>query len=188
MPPIPRQLAALLLFLLLSPTLTGKEVKVVDGDTVYVLDAAKTQHKIRLAGIDAPERKQPYGRKSKDYLLEFVAGEVVEVEWNKRDRYKRIVGKIIHGGRDVNLAMVRAGLAWWYRRYAREQSPADRGLYEAAEDRARAEGVGFGAGGALGLAAPARASWEVRRGLSVWVRAGLYREAWGAVLREVERE
>ena len=149
MPPIPRQLAALLLSLLLSPTLpadthTGKVVKVVDGDTVYVLDATETQHKIRLAGIDAPERKQPYGRKSKDYLLQFVAGEVVEVEWNKWDRYKRVVGKISYDGRDVNLAMVRAGLAWWYRKYAREQSLADRGLYEAAEDRARSEGWGCG--------------------------------------------
>ncbi len=131
-----RHPAATLLFALLLPpalpadTLIGKVVKVVDGDTVHVLDAAKTRHKIRLAGIDAPERKQPFGRKSKDYLLGLVAGELVEVEWNKRDKYKRIVGKIIHDGRDVNLAMVRAGLAWWYRKYAREQSAADQVLYE----------------------------------------------------------
>ena len=160
--PISRHLSALLLALFLSPalpadTLTGKVVKVVDGDTVYILDAAKTQHKIRLAGIDAPERKQPYGRKSKDYLLGLVAGELVEVEWSKRDRYQRIVGKIIHDGRDVNLAMVRAGLAWWYRKYEREQSPADRVLYETAEDRARGEGVGLWADPSL------MAPWEWRK-------------------------
>jgi endonuclease YncB( thermonuclease family) len=141
-------LAAFILTLLLSPTafaetLTGKVVKVTDGDTVQVLDASKRLYKIRLSGIDAPETGQAYGRKAKAYLLQLVARKRVQVEWNKRDRYKRIVGKIIHDGRDVNLAMVRAGLAWWYRKYAREQSPADRRLYEAAEDRARADRVGL---------------------------------------------
>jgi len=144
----PPRLAALLLALSLSPalsadTLTGKVVRVVDGDTLYVLDADKTQHKIRLAGIDAPEQGQPFGTKAKEALLDLVAGKVVEVDWQKRDRYKRIVGKVIHDGRDVNLAMVRSGLAWWYRKYADEQSRADRQIYEAAEDRARAERQGL---------------------------------------------
>jgi len=142
------RLAALLLALSLSPalsadTLTGKVVRVVDGDTLYVLDADKTQHKIRLAGIDAPEQGQPFGTKAKEALLDLVAGKVVDVDWQKRDRYKRIVGKVIHDGRDVNLAMVRSGLAWWYRKYADEQSRADRQIYEAAEDRARAERQGL---------------------------------------------
>ncbi len=103
-------------------------VKVVDGDTVYILDASKARHKIRLAGIDAPERRQAFGTKSKESLRDLVAGEVIDVEWHKRDRYKRIVGKIIHAGSDVNLAMVNAGYAWFYRKYAREQSPADQVL------------------------------------------------------------
>jgi len=148
MSPILPRLAALLLAFSLSPalsadTLTGKVVRVVDGDTLYVLDADKTQHKIRLSGIDAPEQGQPFGTKAKESLLDLVAGKVVEVDWQKRDRYKRIVGKVIHDGRDVNLAMVRSGLAWWYRKYADEQSRADRQIYEAAEDRARAERQGL---------------------------------------------
>ncbi len=73
----------------------------------------------------------------KKHLTDLVAGQTVEVDWNKRDRYKRIVGKIVHQGQDINLAMVRAGMAWWYRRYAREQNAADRVLYEAAEKDAR---------------------------------------------------
>ena len=118
-------------------------VRVIDGDTVVVLDTTKEQHRIRLAGIDAPERKQPFGTKSKEYLSDTVAGEEVVVDWHKLDRYHRIVGKIIFDGRDVDLAMVRAGLAWWYRKYADEQSPADRVLYEAAEAKARSERIGL---------------------------------------------
>jgi endonuclease YncB( thermonuclease family) len=63
-----------------------------------------------LAGIDAPERKQPFGRKSKQYLAAQIAGQEVSVDWHKLDRYHRIVGKIIHDGKDVDLAMVRAGV------------------------------------------------------------------------------
>ncbi len=138
-----------LLLILLYPcggtaeTLTGKVVRIVDGDTLVVLDATMTQHKIRLSGIDAPEAKQPFGQKSKENLSHLVAGKEVEVDWSKRDRYQRIVGKIIFDGQDVNLAQVRAGLAWWYRKYGSEQSPVDRQLYEAAEDQARAERVGL---------------------------------------------
>ncbi len=132
--PVPALYPYFAALLLLSPvlpadTLTGTVVKVVDdGDTVYILDASKARYKIRLAGIDAPERRQAFGTKSKEYLRDLVAGEVIDVEWHKRDRYKRIVGKIIHAGSDVNLAMVNAGYAWFYRKYAREQSPADQVL------------------------------------------------------------
>lgn len=122
--------------------ISGRVVKVV-GDTVYVLDASREQHKIRLSGIDTPEKKQPFGRKAKEHLSGLVAGQGVVVEWKKRDRYGRVVGKIIHDDRDVNLAMVRAGLAWWYWKYAGEQSPVDRQLYEAAEERARSEKRGL---------------------------------------------
>lgn len=124
-----------LLLLLLCPLLVsaevliGKVVKITDGDTLVVLDATHTQHKIRLAGIDAPEANQAFGQKSKEQLSGLVAGQEVEVEWQKRDRYQRILGKIIAAGQDVNLVQVRMGMAWWYRKYAGEQSPVDRLLY-----------------------------------------------------------
>ncbi len=126
-----------------AETLIGKVVRITDGDTLVILDATQTQHKIRLAGIDAPESKQPFGQKSKERLSQSVAGQQVAVDWSKRDRYDRIIGKIIYDGKDVNLAQIRTGLAWWYRKYAQEQSPVDRQLYEAAEDRARADQVGL---------------------------------------------
>ena len=142
-----RVTSGLLFFLFLLPavadTLQGRVVRVIDGDTVVVLDAGKEQHRVRLAGIDAPERKQPFGQKSKQYLAFQIAGQDVVVDWHKHDRYHRIVGKIIHDGQDVDLGMVRAGLAWWYRKYAHEQSPADRVLYEDAENKARAQRRGL---------------------------------------------
>ncbi len=97
-------------FLLLLPltgavadSLTGKVVKITDGDTVYVLDANYQEHKIRLAGVDAPERKQAYGLASRKHLASMVAGKQVTVEYEKRDRYGRIVGKVLLDGIDACL-------------------------------------------------------------------------------------
>lgn len=120
-----------------SAELKGRVVVVVDGDTLVVLDSSNTQHKIRLAGIDCPERKQPWGQRAKQALSDQVFNNQVTVEWDKVDRYGRTVGKILTDDRDVNLALVRDGMCWWYRKYAGEQSPVDRGLYEAAETAAR---------------------------------------------------
>ncbi len=126
-----------------ADTLNGKVVKITDGDTLVVLDNTMTQHKIRLSGIDAPETSQPFGQRSKEALSALVAGQQVEVDWHKRDRYQRIVGKVIARGKDVNLAQVRSGMAWWYRKYANEQSRVDQGLYEVAEAKAMKDRVGL---------------------------------------------
>jgi endonuclease YncB( thermonuclease family) len=112
-------------------------VSVADGDTITVLDNSNTQHKIRLSGIDAPERAQPFGRKSREQLAELVAGKSVEVETDKTDRFGRSVGKVVLSGRDINLAMVVSGLAWHYKAFAKEQGAADRLLYADAEAEAR---------------------------------------------------
>ncbi len=77
-----------------ADTLTGKVVKITDGDTLTILDANYKEHKIRLAGIDAPERKQAYGLASRKHLASIVAGKQVRVEYQKRDRYGRIVEKV----------------------------------------------------------------------------------------------
>ncbi len=87
-----------------ADTLTGKVVKVADGDSITVLDSTNTQHRIRLQGIDAPERKQAFGNASRKHLAILVTGKTVTVQWNKRDRYRRIVGFVIVDGQDVNLA------------------------------------------------------------------------------------
>jgi len=116
----------------------GRVVAVQDGDTVTILDAARVQHRVRIAGIDAPEKSQAFGEVSKQSLARLVHGRHVEAHCPKRDRFGREVCSVFLGARDVGLEQVRSGYAWWYREYAREQTPADRGTYEAAETDARA--------------------------------------------------
>lgn len=123
--------------------IVGKVVSVADGDTVTVLDANNQQHKIRLSGIDAPERAQPFGRQAKEHLATLVAGAQVTVETSKIDRYGRSIGKVFAQSRDINLAMVAAGLAWHYKLYENEQPTADRPLYSAAESMARDQRLGL---------------------------------------------
>lgn len=86
----------------------GKVVKVVDGDTAYVLDASNTQHKIRFAGMDAPERGQAYGKKATNTLKGWIAAETVCVDYSKTDRWGRKIGTILHNNKNINLAMVQA--------------------------------------------------------------------------------
>jgi endonuclease YncB( thermonuclease family) len=115
----------------------GRVVAVQDGDTVTILDAARVQHRVRIAGIDAPEKSQAYGEASKQSLARLVHGRHVEARCPKRDRFGREVCSVFLGTRDVGLEQVRGGYAWWYREYAREQTPDDRATYEAAETDAR---------------------------------------------------
>ena len=126
-----------------AETITGLVVGIADGDTITVLDTDKVQHKIRLAGIDAPEKKQAFGNRSKESLSALAFDKTVNVETSKRDRYGRQIGKVLVNGQDVNLVQVERGMAWFYRQYQREQSPNDRRLYEAAEDAAKAEKRGL---------------------------------------------
>jgi endonuclease YncB( thermonuclease family) len=117
--------------------LSGRVVGVADGDTVTVLDASFVQHKIRVSGIDAPEKGQPFGARSKQHLSSLAMGRQVLVHWRKTDRYGRIVGLVEVNGNDAGLEQVRSGLAWHYRAYAREQSPEQQQTYASAEQEAR---------------------------------------------------
>ena len=120
-----------------ADVISGRIVAISDGDTVTLLDSTKQQHKIRLAGIDAPEKKQSFGQRSKQNLSELVFNKDVEADCVKVDRYKREVCKITVNGTDANLEQIKAGLAWWYRSYAKDQSKADRATYAAAEQEAK---------------------------------------------------
>lgn len=127
-----------------SDTLQGHVVGITDGDTITLLDSTKTQHKIRVAGIDAPEKKQPFGQHSKEFLSDLAFDKDLTIEWAKKDHYGRIVGKLINKqGRDLNLEQVKSGMAWHYKKYEKEQSPEDRRLYAAAEEAAKGKRVGL---------------------------------------------
>jgi len=118
-------------------TLTGKVVGVHDGDTLTVLDAASVQHKVRLQGIDAPERGQPFGTVARERLAALTMGQTVTVETLGQDRYGRTLGRIVIEGQDVNRQMVLDGLAWHYVRYSKAEA------LTAAEREARAAGRGL---------------------------------------------
>jgi endonuclease YncB( thermonuclease family) len=126
-----------------AATLTGKVVGVSDGDTITVLDDQKVQHKIRLAGIDAPEKKQAFGQVSKDHLAKQVFSKFVTVDYSKSDKYGRLVGKILLDGQDVNIRQLQTGLAWHYKKYEAEQPPEDRVTYARAEQVAQDRRVGL---------------------------------------------
>ncbi len=152
-------LFVMLSFSLFSGEIAGRVVRVADGDTITILvsggtnpvasepvgsrvprdrtSPAVTQHKIRLQGIDAPEKSQAFGNASRKHLSSLVAGKNVSVKYTKRDKYGRILGTVFADGKDVNLEMLKAGLAWHYKRF--DSTPA----YAQAEAAARAARLGL---------------------------------------------
>jgi len=107
--------------LLQAQTLQGKVVHIADGDTLTIL-VDHEQVKIRLAEVDAPESHQDYGQRAKQVLGQLVFGKEVLVDDEGKDRYGRTIGHVHLGSLDVNSEMVRAGYAWVYVKYARDQS------------------------------------------------------------------
>ena len=133
---------------LCAATLVGRVVAVSDGDTITVLDADAKQHRVRLEGIDAPERGQAFHDRSRQNLAAMVQGRPVSVEWTKRDRYGRVVGRVFADGHDVNLLQIEMGYAWHFKPYAKEQEAQAREAYAAAEEEARAVARGLWSGAA----------------------------------------
>lgn len=131
--------------------MVGRVVRVADGDTVTLLDANNTQHRIRLSQIDAPESKQAFSRVSKDALSNLIATKQVTVKIDGIDRYKRILGEIFIDDKNVNLYMVRHGFAWAYTEYVTDIS------YFEAQEAAQKEKQG------LWRDPHAIAPWEYRR-------------------------
>ncbi len=109
----------------LAADFTGRVVGVSDGDTITVLHNGKGK-RIRLHGIDCPEKRQAFGNRAKQFTSKLVFGNTVTVQVMDRDRYGRTVGVVLlPDGRSLNHELVRAGLAWMYRRYTNDQSLSD---------------------------------------------------------------
>jgi endonuclease YncB( thermonuclease family) len=137
-------LACLFVSLLHAETIVGRVVAVSDGDTIKVLDDTKKLFVIRLMGIDAPEKAQPFGQRSKQSLSDLVFHDRVEVQWNKLDRYSRVIGKVLRAdGSDVCLEQLKRGMAWHYKEYAKDQFVEDRHKYDQAELVARETHIGL---------------------------------------------
>lgn len=149
----------------------GKVVKVSDGDTIQVVTVDGTKLKSRLYGIDAPETPkvnrrtgkvnkpgQPYGEEAERALAQKIAGKTVRLEIMDIDQYKRMVGRIILDGRDINREMVREGWAWAYKRYLQSPYASE---YIGAEKQARAARLGLWQQG------NPQPPWEFRKALRI---------------------
>ena len=128
----------------------AKVQRVVDGDTIHVVNKTGKKFKVRLTGIDAPEQNQPYGLASTYHLKELLLNKFVLLESKPKkgkpysvDRYKRVLAKIVLDGRDINLAQVSSGYAWHFKRYQKQQSSLDRKSYSKAELNAKKNELGL---------------------------------------------
>lgn len=115
--------------------IVGEVVGITDGDTLTVLDRDKKSHKIRLSGIDTPEKTQAYGTEARKALAAKVFRKQVRVAWDERGKYGRIIGDVYLDDRWINKAMVEEGWAWHYRQYSDSEELA------AAEATARSGGA-----------------------------------------------
>lgn len=121
----------------------GRVVGIADGDTITLLDADRRLHKIRLDGIDAPEMGQPFGRASKQHLAKLLFNREAIAECSKTDRYGRDVCRVLVGGADTGLEQIRGGMAWYFRRYAKELQLDRREQYERTERTAESGRLGL---------------------------------------------
>jgi micrococcal nuclease len=132
--------------------LSGKVIKIVDGDTYDILFDNKTTQRIRMEGIDAPERGMPFYKVSKDYLGELCFGQTVLINKTNTDRYGRIVAKTyLPNGKELGLLMIEAGYAWHFKKYSSNEQLAN------AETEARNKRMG------LWIDDKPIAPWEYRR-------------------------
>jgi endonuclease YncB( thermonuclease family) len=124
----------------LPNSINGKVIGVKDGDTIEILFNGKPL-KIRLAHIDCPElrKSQPFGKLAKQFASEMCYGQMVNIlNQNKFDRYKRLIGVVINEkGQNVNQELIKAGLAWHYKKYSTDE------IYTQLEEEARSNHIGL---------------------------------------------
>lgn len=131
--------------------LSGKVIKIADGDTLTVLEYPQTQHRIRLAQIDAPEKAQDFGQKSKQSLSDMCFGKMASVDVVDTDRYNRKVGIVTCGGIEANYEQIKNGMAWKYDQYS------DDPKYSQAQKYAQRNSLGL-----WGISSPIP-PWEYRK-------------------------
>lgn len=129
-------------FLLLTLTaaaqiVKGQVVYVSDGDTFHLLSENGEKIKIRVAEIDCPERAQAYGLEAKEFVMNEVKGQTVELVIIGTDRFERPLGRVLYGGKDLSEELVKHGFAWHYKQYSSDKQLAK------LEQEARAKKVGL---------------------------------------------
>lgn len=104
-----------------AASINCKVVSIIDGDTIKCFSNQNNLIKIRLANIDAPESKQPFGQASKKNLSNMIFGKNVEVFSTGQDKYGRIIGTIYYQNININLEQVTQGYAWVFREFCKER-------------------------------------------------------------------
>jgi endonuclease YncB( thermonuclease family) len=127
----------LVLFTVNAGEIRGKIVSVSDGDTVTLLTKNNEQIKIRLAAVDCPEKKQDFGEKAKQFTSDFCFGKKVKVLTTGTDRNRRAIGFVYVKGKCLNKELLKAGLAWHYKKYNNDEE------YANLENEARANKIGL---------------------------------------------
>lgn len=127
----------LLLFYLFSNTFFAKVVGITDGDSITVLTKENKQIKIRLEGIDCPEKKQDFGLQAKQTISALCFNKEVRIVSTGKDRYGRTLAFIYAGDVCLNKELLRQGLAWHYKKYNKDQDLAS------IEEKAKAQKVGL---------------------------------------------
>lgn len=123
----------------LTPFIEGKVLRVLDGDTIVLLDAAVSrQLLVRLRGAEAPELAQPAGSWSRQHLAGLLVNKPVKVEFKFIDKYGRLIGRVLLDDEDMSLRQLSAGCAWFHTTYTNELSTEERQLYTQAEQEAHA--------------------------------------------------
>lgn len=140
-----------------ADTLAGESIAVQDGDSFILRADDGRKLRIRIEGIDAPEKGQPFADVSRRHLAALLRARHLTLEVRKIDPYGRQVAQVRDGDTDVGLAQIEAGLAWFFRRYQAEQPPAARRAYAQAEAHAREAGSG------LWRETAPQPPWEYRR-------------------------
>ncbi len=122
---------------------TGRVVDVASGDSITIVDTSGVEYKVRLSGIDAPEKQQPFGAESRKSLADLVYGKEVTIHWIKRDYHKRVVGKVMLKKLDVNLEQVKRGMAWVFKHFLDDPYSQDQVDYVDAQEDAESRRLGL---------------------------------------------
>lgn len=139
----PRQfnLFILLLFvtsITIAQTITGKVIAITDGDTFKLLTNDSVVHRVRLANIDCPEKKQAFSKQAKQFVSEAIFSKTVQVEVLKKDRYRRLIANVFYGDSlNLNHQLVKNGFAWHYLKYSKDP------ILQSLEDQARKKKIGL---------------------------------------------